>query len=380
MATTVKRGAGRPAATARTAKAAQQTALPDAKIAEYAKYHRLSPEATEAMIEAAHAVKAETVEEALAAWEDLGDGESDEVVEAARAIVPDPAPEKPMGKKTAKELHLIAGKLGIPGHRTMKRGELLTAILKAEQAAVTVPAAKSPEVRATDAFTVAEKADKITSIIGEYLESSDPSKGVDLPEPLSPAGQKSLDKATAFILIAEGLGWSVTKSGSAGPDHWGVIVRREPTEAIDIEWSGGVFQGDTCYYSHSGRNAIKLRNASAAKKQMAVPPAEATVAAQKVTAHKAARPGQKKAGEATTAPRKALPFDPEAATDAEIKAAVTGRSVSWTNEISGAIEDAYVVTPAANIRVTPGKSGRNIGFVSETGYRTVRVSSIVSIR
>lgn len=282
------------------------------------------------------------------------------------------------GAMTVAQLQAAAKLLGvgIPGLSRMAKGALLTAILEWEQAAVKVakrpvafPEPTAVDIALDEALPIIEQAEV------EEILAAPVAVGGGL-ETLDEGGKKSLAKAASFLEEAARRGWIPEKLGTQDPAHYGVTVARGG-ERIEIEWLGGVFQGDTCYYSHSARTPVKLRNASHAKKMMAVPAAQADQEAQKVSAHKLTRPGRKSAAEANTERRKALPFDVETATDEEVCAAVTGRGVAWTNEISGAVEDAYVTrTPT----MQAGSSGRSIRFISTTGYRSVRVSSIVSVR
>jgi len=358
----VKKGAGRPAAAARTAKAAQTELPPIAseKIDQYAKTHHLSPEAT-------------------AAAEVSPGAESPIVIDGMELR----GQQRRYGVMIVAELRTVAKGLGVNGYSRMKRGELLNAILEWERAAVTV--ADRP-VTFPEPSPVDVALDEALPTVEQIL-STPPKMVGDLPthvgwESLKKA--KSYSKAQAFIDAANALEWGAAPTqADAETDRIMVVARRGDHEVIEIEWLGGVFQGDTCYYSHSGRSAIKLRNASHAKKVMAIPPATADQEAAKVSAHKLTRPSRKSVAEATTARRKALPFDPETATDEQVLEFVAHGSVlTWTNEISGEIESARVSrpSPSGRVGIKHGTSGRSVNFLGETGFRSVRVSSIVSVR
>lgn len=315
--------------------------------------------------------------------------------EETRKMLADPTIR--YGTMTVAELRTAAKLLGVgtPGLSRMAKGALLTAILDWERAAVKVadrpvgfPEPTPLDVAIEEALPITPKEDE-TAAAGLVVPLRD-------PETL-----KSVGKAETFIKDAADLGWVYAKGESAAtvyaqtPGIYGVTVIRG-SESISIEWASGVFQGDTCYYSHPARTPIKLRNASHAKKVMAIPAATADQEAQKVSAHKLTRPTRKSQAEATTERRKALPFDVDTATDEEVIAAVSGRNVSWTNEISGSVEDAYVMSQPKLIKdkttrqivesierpvkMRHGKSGRSLEFVSHTGFRSVRVSSIVTVR
>jgi hypothetical protein len=333
----VKKGAGRPAATARSNKHAQRTPLPPkpGSIAEQAvEFGRsVPPHKRNGMVE----------------------------------IEP-----KGYGQMTVAELRAEAKRLGvgIPGLSRMAKGALLTAILEWERAGVAVadrpvsfPEPAPIDVALDESFPIKEQAEE-------------PSPAEGTLETLSEDGKKSLSKAANFLEESVRLGWSADKQGTQDPAHYGVTVARG-AERIEIEWVGGVFQGDTCYYSHPARTPIKLRNASHAKKVMAIPAEKADEEARKVSAHKVTRPARKSQAETISAGRKALPFDVDTATDEEVISAVANRNVAWTNEISGAIEDAYV---SSSPTIQQGTSGRSLSFVSVTGFRSVRVSSIVAVR
>lgn len=332
MTTNVAKGAGRPAAAARSAKHAQRTPLP--------------PRAGSPGAEAIAERKAEI------------DG------------------SKPMADHTVAELRKIATDLLVSGARSMKKGDLLNAILKAQQAAGRVRAEKSVEAAAAQIFEVAEKSDRIVEILENYFETADPAK--DYAEPSTPpdAQTKSHEKAFAFLEAAAKLGWAECAQSAPEAEEFGVVVGRGD-ERITISWRNGVFVGEACYHSHPARAPRKVINASAAKKIMAVPAAQADEEARKVTAHKLTRPSRKSQAETTTERRAALPFDPETATDEEVLVAVANKRLSWANEISGAVHDAYVIGAPS---IQPGRSGRSVRFTSATGFNSVRVSSIISIR
>jgi hypothetical protein len=287
MTTTVKKGAGRPAAAEKTNRHAQRTALP--------------PQAGSSGAQAIDAASCEGGEEAhFAHLETNGecpwDHASDKVVAEARAIVPDPAPEKPMGERTVAELRKVASKLLVPGARAMKRGELLTAILEAEKAQASPRAQKT----AAQVFEVAEKSAPATPPrIGRKSAKAAPEVVCEKPQaPKAPAevvgASKSQAKADAFVEAAAALGWAEKVRSAPDQNPYGVIVGRG-NERIAISWRDGVFVGEECYHSHPARSPRKVINASAAKKIMAIPAAVADEEARKVTAHKGSpvRPGDR---------------------------------------------------------------------------------------
>jgi hypothetical protein len=202
------------------------------------------------------------------------------------------------------------------------------------------------------------------------------------------SNDKSQAKASAFWADADRLGWTCEAKTSAGRV---TITARRGEESIEIEWADGVFTGE-CFYVHNGRSAIKVHNASAAKKRMAIVPSQAAVEAQNVTARKAARvvPAVRR-----TAKPNQLPFT-EASLDQEVLDALYGRRIKWTNRVSGAEEDDVVPEVAAGVRladgtrgvqkqqhaprIKEGKSGRLVEFVGAMGFRSVLLSQVTEVK
>jgi hypothetical protein len=372
MTTNVPKGAGRATATAKRTKHAQRTPLP--------------PKAGSPGAVAVEAAKCEGGEEAHFAHLDANGecpwnhGETDSIPEVQRAVQQDSV--KPMGEMTVAELRLVASKLGVPGYKVLRRGDLLNAILEAERAKTSTAERLAGRNLAEEAFKTAEKskpARPAKEPKAKAAPATEPECTGEQNVPLTEAQGKSMAKAEAFLEAAAALGWGEFARSAPEQETYGVIVGRGE-ERITISWRAGVFIGEECYHSHPGRSPRKVINASAAKKIMAIPAAQAAEEAAKVSAHKLARPRRDRSATATTAPRKALPFDPETATDEDVIRAVSGHQISWTNEISGAIDESYVKGSIDEISIQPGKSGRSIRFTSAEGFRSVRVSSIVAIR
>lgn len=319
MTTTVGKGANRPAAKARTAKAAQRTPLPPRK----------GQITDEQIQQAAHIVE----------LQNMG-------VVALR--------------KYARE-HGFS----ITGANRMQKDELLQEILAAEDAPVAAQGLtkRTAETLVSKLPTPAKQAVK-----------GDKAKAVP-----SQKGTKSETKAADFLAEAKLLSWAGTSETSGETTK--VTVTRG-AEAIEITWINGVFQGDSCVYQHAGRSAIKVHNASAAKKRMGATPDQAQEEAQKVTAHKAARAPKKTP---LAARRSKLPFT-DASMDQEVLDAVYGKFITWVNGTSDTEDTDRVPTPqevrkAANApKIGEGPRGRFITFTGQSGFRDVLVSSIVRVR
>jgi hypothetical protein len=360
MTTNVPKGAGRATATAKRTKHAQRTPLP--------------PKAGSPGAVAVEAAKCEGGEEAHFAHLDANGecpwnhGEAEE-------------PQR-LGDKTVAELRPLAAKLGVEGYKTLRKGDLLNAMLLAERAKTSTAERLAGRNLAEETFKTAEKskpARPAKEPKAKAVPATEPDCSGERNVPLTEAQGKSMAKAEAFLKAAAELGWAEFARSAPEQETYGVIVGRGE-ERITISWRAGVFIGEECYHSHPGRSPRKVINASAAKKIMAIPAAQAAEEAAKVSAHKLARPRRDRSATATTAPRKALPFDPETAPDEDVIRAVSGHQISWTNEISGAIDESYVKGSIDEISIQPGKSGRSIRFTSAEGFRSVRVSSIVAIR
>jgi hypothetical protein len=189
---------------------------------------------------------------------------------------------------------------------------------------------------------------------------------------LVPEGSKSPLKARAFIKDAAALGWEPTgKSYHAETDSAALTVSRDG-EDITIVWERGVFQQSD--YTGYGRQ-LKLINASAAKKRMAMPAESAVAEAKRVQS--APRPGTPRA--ARSAKPRALPFGEESLDEAVLDA-VRGRRIAWRNRISSGEEVDRVTTNSRHLTIMESPSGRVLSFLGENGFRSVLVSSIIRVR
>lgn len=201
--------------------------------------------------------------------------------------------------------------------------------------------------------------------------------------------QPSVAKATEFAAAAKGLGW-VCKTWWEG-DHSKVLAERG-AESIQIEWLKGVFVPETCSWRVGDGNAVRLRNASAAKKQMAQPAS----AARPSRGRLGRQPGH--APEVRSA-RRAVMADLDAMTDPVCLDMLRGKRITWINRITGQEETDVVrdvrttrlsdgALPNAKVhiaglaapRITEGPAGRVLHFLGMYGFRCVLVSQITVIR
>jgi hypothetical protein len=136
------------------------------------------------------------------------------------------------------------------------------------------------------------------------------------------------------------------------------------------------------YYRPDG-SAVKLRNVSAAKKQLALPEDARPVktAVTKIVGRRAAV-----VAEQPEEPRRRLPFDPETASDAEVLKAVDGAILVWRSGRDAQVEHAHAVPNSKQLRVQDhpdgiGPAARIIHFVSvEGGFRAVRLDRLLRIK
>jgi hypothetical protein len=374
MTTTVRKGAGRPAATEKSNRHAQRTPLPPKAGA--------VQDAKDVITEVVE--KNQTIGAEMASRKPQAKRNAQDRRLAAGAIREAPVEELPSAKygmMTVVELRKIAGGLLVKGARSMKKGDLLTAILEAETAAAkaqTPERVVRAEAKVTQALTKDTKAAAIDAAFDAFHAFGSPQDAEVTKELAQDTTSKSGAKAQTFLAEAARLGWDSSGYDIRPGDRASLTVKRG-SESIDIEWLAGVFQGDTCYYHHVGRTAIKLRNASAAKMRMAIPPAQADQEAQKVTAHKSVRP---KAGKAPSTMR-SLPFT-EASLDQEVLDALYGKEITWTNRISGEPQTERVPglarKPSHAPRISDGPDGRVINFVGSAGFTTVLLSQITRVR
>lgn len=282
---------------------------------------------------------------------------------------------KPYGKMTVTELREVAEQFSINLPRRATKEQIRTAILEWERQAMK-SAKEAPPAKKT-----APKKDKPLPVPQQAPSTKD---GLTAGKIISKlGGSKSEVKAASFITAADSLGWKLDGTRSEG-DHTEVTVKRGP-ESIHIGWVGGVFIYDECLYSNAGRGTIKLRNASAAKKRMAMSPDEASEEASRIQNHHHREPSDD-GGKDSPVKRQRRPKFNEGMRDDEILDAVYGRRITFVNRISGEEDHDYVPRPqevrrvSNRPRIEESRSGRVLTFTGSSGYRSVLVQSIVAVK
>jgi len=332
MTTTVKRGAGRPAAAARTSKHAQRNVQtgPNPTVAVIAKVAEQSRQAD--------AERAESVENVY-------------------------------GRMTLPELKVRAQALLIkPLPRT--KGDLMNAILGAERDLA------ERERRAEYYAEAQAEQDQIS-------QDDDSPGGVYAPDPPSSntpeteADPKGSAKALKVHSALVEHGW-VYASLTAGEAGRITATFTRGQEALTVTWDAGVFNYDETAHA-IGDRVTKVRNVSAAIKLGSRPAAEAEKDLERVVRNRTFN--KAKVAEAGTPRRAKLPFDPEVATEAELAALLAGKTIEWMNRITRGTETATITDRSSKyFRLVDAPSGRTLQFVSkEEGFRACRLADIVRV-
>lgn len=187
---------------------------------------------------------------------------------------------------------------------------------------------------------------------------------------------RSKEKARAFAEKAGALGWTVAKAIVAGAAE--VTATRGPEMMVQA-WRGGVWDYTVSYYAYGDRNT-KPRNASGAIKILQRTAEAAQIEASKVAANKHFRKAEPKdLSERLETARKALPFDPELATDEEVCAVLAGQALVWYNRLSRGQESGIVGRKGAWITYLPDGQ-RVVNFCCPAiGYRACLVTAILKV-
>lgn len=355
MTTTVKRGAGRPAAAASTNRHAQRTPLPP----------KPGSPGAEAIAEA----------------------------KAAKALPPQSAAVEQEaqrqyaqhGDAKVAELRKVAKELGVEGYSRMPRTALLNSILDAYRAKAATAERLAGRDLAAEVFQTAAKVRETSKRTGKTVGAApvapnkiDKPKQSEVPPTAAAASQtKSWQKAAAFRGSVEALGWacSVEWAPDGEPDDVVEATAQRGDEHLWISWTAGAMTLQPMpTYTISDRT-IRLKNASACLKYAGRPVADAVEELSKVTSNKAFR-------RKTVTPKKTrIPFDTGLASDEEVIAALLGRTVEWHNSISQATETATLGRDAHRVKIQSVDGGdRIVKFCCpSTGFRAFRLSSLTRV-
>jgi len=203
----------------------------------------------------------------------------------------------------------------------------------------------------------------------------------DVPASAPDTGaSKSWQKATAVVEALEPHGWAATVEPVVGHEASEDVLEltaRRGTEVLWISWSAGKMTLDPMPTYTVEDRTIKLKNASAVKQYGARPAEVGSEELAKVRANRFFR-------KTPTEPRRArLPFDPALATDEEVVAALSGKVVSWHNDLSQGTEVAYVndrTRSARFIKLEERNGDRLFSFVCpQTGFRAFYLTRLVRV-
>lgn len=212
------------------------------------------------------------------------------------------------------------------------------------------------------------------ALTSENVMKSLPKLGTHRP---APVGATPHDKAAKLVEEAKVAGWAAAAEVGELPGDLVTFhaVRGNPvSETLTLHWiTGGTRPGT---YTNGGRE-VQAMNAATVRRILATP----AEAAAKVRAAYASGKGKAKRAAVKVATAAPLSFDAASATDVEILEAVKGRTVTWTNGISGQPETAVVSGQGRNApKVTGEGDARIVTFWGKgEGSRSLRVKNIVSI-
>ena len=322
MTTTVKRGAGRPAAAARTNKHAQKNV-------------QTGPNPTVAVI-------------AAVAGEEAGQERAESY---GRMTVPE---------LRARLTELHGGKTP-KGISRMGKADLLNGILLMERQASR--AEYYAEAQA-EQDQIPQDAD---SPGGEYVP--------DAPE--TEAEPKGSAKALKLHAALSGYGWDPHYILTAGPSGRVTAVLTRRQETLTVTWDSGVFNYEET--SHAvGDRVTKVRNVSAAIAMGSRPAEAAEKDLERVVRNRTFN--KAKVAAAGTPSRRKLPFDPETVTETELASLLAGKTIEWTNRITRGTETARVTDRSSKFfKLTEGPAGRTLQFTSSEGFRACRLADILRV-
>lgn len=323
MTTTVRRGAGRPAAAARTNKHAQRNV-------------QTGPNPTVAVI-------------AAVAGEEAGQERADSY-----------------GRMTVPELKARLAELtGKPAPSRHTKGQLMNVILEAERKAGR--AAEYAEAQA-EQDQIPQDAD---SPGGAYVPDA-PSSNAPETEVEPKGSAKALKLHTALV----GYGWIYDRLVGGENGRVTAILTRGQ-ETLTVTWDSGVFNYEET--SHAvGDRVTKVRNVSAAIAMGSRPAEAAEKDLERVVRNRTFN--KSKVAAAGTPARRKLPFDPETVTEGELAALLAGKTLEWTNRITRGTETARVTDRSSKFfKLTDGPAGKTLQFASSEGFRACRLADIIRV-
>ena len=195
-----------------------------------------------------------------------------------------------------------------------------------------------------------------------------------------PASPRTLP---AVLLAAEAGGWahSVRSDNDTANDFPPeAIPRTEATfvrndeEIIIVYWQNVETAEERPTYTIGTRH-VKLRNVSAAKKQLLTPVEEA----EKNRVRRVR--GKAKKFEEAANPQKRVPFDVSEVTEEEMKTHMGGRRIRWWSSTKDSYEEATVMKNPKKFKLEQNKEGKRILTFCDArgGFRTIYLERLMTV-
>lgn len=270
-------------------------------------------------------------------------GQVEDTIEVLKFAAQQPDRTTQYGRMTAQELREQIIAMGGTPRRSSNKGELLTVLLRMQQAAGRTP----PETYATE------------------------------PSPAVPGEleAKGAAKAERLQAVVQPHGWTVDIA-SGPPGRVQAVLTRD-IEAIHLAWNDGVFEYESATYA-VGERTTKIRNVSQAKQLAARDASTARNELSRVSSNKAWK--RKDTGTPT---KGRIPFDPDSIPDEELLQVLSGRVIKWHNRLSQNTEQGVVGAVGAGsrfFRVQHVGEDRVVQFLCpSTGFRAFRMSDLLSV-
>ena len=186
-------------------------------------------------------------------------------------------------------------------------------------------------------------------------------------------------KATKLAEFAEDFGWTSVIETPA-PDTVVAVLTKE-SEEITATWVNGIVPPEATPVYCVGERQVKLRNVSAAKKQIGSEPDAKPI--QELSPGPVRRSRRGSGSLPPNLPRRRVPFDVETASDEEIIKALTGKKIRWRNMMAnGKIEHGQVSRRGKQIKIErhPNRSTRTITFCDDNGgFRSVALDRLLVV-
>lgn len=199
------------------------------------------------------------------------------------------------------------------------------------------------------------------------LPNEVPSSTVDAPA----EGAKSIAKAEKFRTVIEAHGWMAEMRTEGDMTE---VTATRGAETLHQCWIDGVWQYAASTYV-IGDRPVKARNASQAKQWALRAPGAAEAEFARVSANKSFRRRE------VEPKRGRLPFDPALATDVEVIDALLGKQVSWHNRFTQAPETAWIGSEPKRVEIVEAPDGQRVVkfCCRESGFRAFRLSALLAV-